>query len=477
MTDQLRIAVGGFSHETNTFSPLWTELDDFEVVRGDALLRDLLDLSAVPDDVTLLPTVMAGAPPGGLVRKTVYQHLKATILDAIAAQLPVDGIYLNLHGAMEVEDLGSGEADLVAAVRALAGDRVLIAVSLDLHGNISQRLIDNADIFTAYRTAPHRDTQATRQRALTLLLRALREQLRPVPVLVKVPLLLAGEAAVTDVEPTKSLYARLPAIDHRPGILNASLLIACAWTDGVATSVSVIVVAESERSVALAAAQQLASEVWERREDFGFNVEAAAVDDAIQRAMGSAERPVFLSDSGDNVTAGGVGDRAFVAGRLLALGAHDALVAGLVDAPAVAHCAAAGEGQRVHLSIGGTIDTTNNPMLDVAGVVERLTYEEGDSTGLPTMVLLRVDSVRIILTRERRAFLDRASIAAAGIDPMAHQIVVVKLGYLFPDLATHAPYAILVLSSGTTNLRLADLPYKHVPRPIYPLDTEFVWHP
>src|SRR4051812_39752516 len=102
MTEQLRIAVGGISQETNTFSPLWTELEDFTVLRGDALLHDTLDLSAVPADVTLLPVLSASAQPGGLVRKTAYLQFKQAILDGIAALLPVDGIYLELHGAMEV---------------------------------------------------------------------------------------------------------------------------------------------------------------------------------------------------------------------------------------------------------------------------------------------------------------------------------------------------------------------------------------
>jgi microcystin degradation protein MlrC len=477
MTDQLRIAVGGISQETNTFSPLWTELEDFTVLRGDALLNDALDLSAVPGDVTLLPTVSASAQPGGIVRKTAFLHFKQAILEAIAALLPVDGIYLELHGAMEVEAIGSGEADLVAAVREVVGDRVLISVSLDLHGNVSARLVDNANLLTAYRTAPHRDGAATRQRALNLLLHALREDLRPVPALVKVPLLLAGEVAVTDNEPAKSLYARLADIDCVQGIMNASLLISCAWTDGAATSVSVIVVAEKERGLALEGAKQLAAEVWERRHDFAFDVEAAEVDDAIRRAMASAQRPVFISDSGDNVTAGGVGDRAYVAGRLLALGAQEALVAGLADAAAVGMCAAVGVGQTVQLTIGGTIDLVDNSALAVSGVVEHLTYENDDRAAPPAMALLRVGGVRIIVTRERRAFTDRASIAAAGIDPMAQKIVVVKLGYLFPDLAAHARYAIMALSAGTTDLRLAVLPYRRVPRPIYPLDPELAWQP
>jgi microcystin degradation protein MlrC len=140
--------------------------------------------------------------------------------------------------------------NLIQAVRELVGDDMVIAVSLDLHGNISPELVARADILTAYRTAPHRDTAATRLRALKLLTGALERGQRPAAAMVKLPLVLAGEAAVTDVEPARSLYARLPEITQTPGLLDASLLIGCAWTDSPYATVSAIVVAEADAVLA-----------------------------------------------------------------------------------------------------------------------------------------------------------------------------------------------------------------------------------
>jgi len=322
----MRIAIGGFRHETNTFSPIWTEYDDFRFVRSAAILDGGLGQPWQTEGVELRPTFVASAMPSGLVRQAAYMQIKAELLRELRETLPVDGIYLDLHGAMEVEEIGDAESDLARAVRMLAGQDVLISVSLDLHGNISPALVDNVDILTAFRTAPHRDFEETRQRALALLVRALRERLQPVPVLIKPPLLLAGESAVTDVEPARSLYARLAEIDQVPGIMDASLLIGCAWTDSVYTTTSVIVVAEHDRELAQQQAAKFAREVWARRRDFGFGVEVASVDESIRRAMVAPERPVFISDSGDNVTAGGAGDIPLFAERLLALGAGDALV-------------------------------------------------------------------------------------------------------------------------------------------------------
>jgi len=480
MKNRIRIAIGGIGHETNTFSPVWTEYGDFRFARGQTLLADRVGSSWQREGVDLLPTLVAWALPSGLVRKWAYLRLREELLHELKALLPLDGVYLDLHGAMEVEALGDAESDLVSAVRTLVGPDVLISVSLDLHGNISPTLVEQADILTAYRTAPHRDAKATRLRALCHLTRALKDGLRPAAVLVKPPLLLAGESAVTQVEPARSLYARLAEIDHVPGIMDASLLIGCAWTDSPFTSASVIVVAERDEALARREAAGLARAMWARRHDFGYGVETAGVDEAIQRAMRTPERPVFISDSGDNVTAGGAGDIPLFAERLVALRAQEALVAGLTDPEAVQLCAAAGVGAAVTLSIGGKLDKRNGRPFVTTGRVEHLSREPDDPGQAPTLAVVHISGpseigVRIVLAVDRRFFPDRASVAASGVDPMAQKIVVVKQGYLFPDLYDHAPRAIMALSPGATDLRLHELPYRHLKRPIFPLDGDIDW--
>ncbi len=470
----MRIAIGGFGHETNTFSPFHTEYDDFVFERGPALLAPFLGESGPAGDVELLPTFVAHARPGGLVRKTAYQRIKEELLRGLQATLPVAGVYLDLHGAMEVEEIGDGEGDLVSAVRALVGEQALIAVSLDLHGNVSPTLVQRANILTALRTAPHRDREGTCRRALALLVRALGERWRPVSVLVKPPLLLAGESAMTDVEPARSLYARLPTIGRQPGILDASLLIGCAWTDSAYTSVSIVVVGEGDSEPARQQAIGLAREVWARRHDFRFGMETAPLDDAIRRAMAAPEGPVFLTDSGDNVTAGAAGDIPLCAQRLLALGVQEALVAGLADVEAVRQCAAAGVGAIVSLSLGGKIDPSHQP-LRVTGRVLHLGSAPGEQVAGPTMATVQVEGVRILIAVDRRPFTRRADIAAGGADPMQQKIVVVKQGYLFPDLADHAPRAIMALTPGATDLDLCRLAYRRLARPIFPLDGDVDW--
>ena len=475
MKSTTRIVIGGIWHETNTFSPVITDYESFRIAGGEAVLEGGLGEVGSKEEIELVPTFVARSVPSGLVRKETYLRLKAELLEQLGNALPVDGVYLKLHGAMEVEDIGDGESDLVSAVRDITGPEALISVSLDLHGNISPLVVEKADILTAFRTAPHRDEDETCRRALELLIRALKEELRPVPAMIKPPLLLVGEKAMTDFEPAKSLYSRLGEIDAMPGVMDSSLLVGCAYTDNTYTSTSVIVVAENDAGLARTQAQMLAREVWDRRHEFEFGLETAPVDDAVRIAIQSSEAPVFITDSGDNVTAGGAGDIPFVLKRLLALNARNALVAGIVDAAAVTECANAGSGTQINLSVGGRLDPVYGLPLEISGVVEHL--GEVGKGGEPQTALLRVDGVRVILTRQRHIFEDIESIASCGIDPMKQKIVVVKLGYLYPDLQDRAPRAIMALSPGSTNLNVAELPYRKLRRPIFPLDGDFDWVP
>lgn len=144
---------------------------------------------------------------------------------------------------MEVEGIGSGETDLVKSIREIVGEDTPIAVSLDLHGNISHELAEETDVLTGFRTAPHIDLEQTKVRALMHLMECIKKGLRPLNVIVKMPMILPGEFAVTDMEPAKSLYSRLYEIEHAKGIIDASLFLGCAWSDAPNTSLSVVVVA------------------------------------------------------------------------------------------------------------------------------------------------------------------------------------------------------------------------------------------
>jgi microcystin degradation protein MlrC len=460
MKKKMRCAIGGISHETNTFSSLRTEYEDFHVTRGQEL--QLGEYWSSFEDVEWIPTLLAGASPHGMVSKDAYLKLREELLSRLSHAMPLDGVYMGLHGAMEVEEIGDGESDLVKNVREVVGEGVPIAASLDLHGNIASVFAQSTNVLTALRTAPHTDGSVTQRRAVNHLVRCVKEGLKPSNVLIKIPLLLPGEYAVTEIEPARFLYAKLPEIESQAGIMDASILIGCAWTDSPYTSVSVIVVAEDDDRKAHEYANSLANEIWARRGEFKPDVETVSVEEAIRKAMGAKEQPVFISDSGDNVTAGGAGDITIILEKLLELNAKDALVAGISDADAVKQCIKGGIGTEITLKIGGKLDKISGYPLEVAGVIEYLNP--------PALAVLKIADVRVILTSDRRAFTSAQSFQQAKIDPLDQKIVVVKLGYLFTGLRGIAKKAFMALSPGFTTLMLDQLPYKRIIRPIFPLD-------
>ncbi len=454
-----RIAICGIRHESNTFSTLRTGLDDFHILRGDGILNSRV--GPTDDSVEWAPTLVAYAAPHGAVDGDAYAALKAELIERLAAAGSVDGVYLSLHGAMEVEGVGDGETDLVAAIREVTGD-VPMAASLDLHANISPQVATWVNVLTAYRTAPHVDGAETRDRAVTHLKRCISEGLRPTTCMAKLPLLLAGEYAVTDVEPAKSLYASLRQIEARPGIMDASIAIGCAWTDSPHASVSPLVVAEGDIDPARWEVERLSDEIWERRREFAPDTKALPLDAAITQALASAERPVMLADSGDNPGAGGGGDSALVLEALLECGARKALVGGIADPAAVAKCAEVAAGEVVAVSVGGKLDAVNGRPVDVAGTI--VSVDPGEHA------VVQAEGVTLVLTQQRCAIDHVDHYAAMGVDPREYQVVVVKCGYLSPNLRTIAGGSIMALTPGFTDLRLHELPYERIRRPIFPLD-------
>ncbi len=310
----------------------------------------------------------ARALPGGSIDPTFYDSFAEQLLRELEAGRPWDGLFLPMHGAANVRDRFDVEGELLTAIREIVGPETLISASYDLHGNISDRVAQHLDILTAYRTAPHIDWLETLRRACALLVQCLDDGLRPHLAFVPVPMLLPGEMTSTEYEPARSLYASIPDVIRRHGVLDASVLIGYAWADEPRASGSTVAVS-LDPGTARAAAGELARAFWSVRRRFAFGVPAAGVDDSIQAAMAAGVTPAIISDSGDNPTAGGAGDMPFVLERLLALGAENTLCAGIADAPAVGICFQAGVGAAVTLHLGGKLDPVHAASFKVDATV------------------------------------------------------------------------------------------------------------
>ena len=230
-TPNLRIAYGGIGIECSTYSRLRTRMDEFTILRGADVTSNVRFQFLKRYPITFMPTLVATAVPGGPVERKTYEAIKSEFLERLNALLPLDGLYLPMHGAMFVDGMQDAEADWYRAARKVVGPDCLLSASYDLHGNISQPIIDTLDMLSAFRTAPHIDREETMLRATDMLLHCLREKIRPTLLWAPIPVLMPGERSSTEWEPGKRLWAQLPALNREPGILDVSMLVGYVWAD------------------------------------------------------------------------------------------------------------------------------------------------------------------------------------------------------------------------------------------------------
>lgn len=469
----IRIAIAGMSTESSTFAPHRTGLDDFWIKRGDELAERYPYLANWPS-VEFLPLLQASAMPGGQVLPEVYDQIEAEILSLVSKALeggPLDGFHFDIHGAMCVDGRLDAEAVLVSKIRELVGPDCLISASLDLHGQVSHALISHCDLLTAYRTAPHIDYLETRERAMRNLVHCLEYEIRPLRAWVRVPVLLPGEKTSTRVEPAASIYQSLETSEALPEVIDASLLVGYAWADEPRSAATVIV-SGVDADVVAAEASRLAKAWWEARDGFEFCAPSGQADWAISQALNApdSERPFFISDSGDNPTAGGSNDQGYLLGEFLAhpqlaSGERKAIWASCIAPQAVASCVAAGVGATVTVSVGGLYG--GSAPVTMTGEVTALSTSP--RTG-GAIAVVRSGGVSAVLTEKRAAYHYVKDLLELGLDPNEHDITAIKIGYLQPDLFAHAKGWVMALTPGGVDQHLERLTYNQVVRPVHPLD-------
>ncbi|HEY1744426.1 MAG TPA: M81 family metallopeptidase [Granulicella sp.] len=470
---QPRIAFGGIGIECSTYSRIRARIADFEILTGAPLTNSQRFAFLKKYPVTFMPTVVAQAVPGGPVEKATYDTIKAEFLKQLQALLPLDGLFLPMHGAMFVDGMQDAEGDWMEAARKVVGPNCLLSASYDLHGNVSQRVIDNIDMFSAFRTAPHIDKEETMQRACNMLLHCLDQHIRPTLVWAPIPVLMPGERSSTEWQPGKRLWAQLPKLNEEAGILDVSLLVGYVWADeprSTACAVVTGVAPATEKKIAVNLAQQY----WDARKEFQFGTETGTVDECIQRAMKATTHPVIVADSGDNPTGGGTSDRAEVLEELLRFKAQNVVFAGITDKPAADACYMAGVGATLPLSIGATLDPLGSkPVKVVAKVIFLLPA----STPRLREAVVQIEGVTLVLSAQRRPYHDIADFTRLGLQPSSFKIIVVKSGYLSPELAPLANPSLMALSDGSINQDIIHLPKNRLRKPTYPFVENLTYTP
>jgi microcystin degradation protein MlrC len=445
---------------------------DFKVRRGQELADDPFFAPLKKYPWSFEPTLLATAVPGDPVERATYFQLKSEFLQRLKALLPLNGVYLAMHGAMSAEGMDDAEGDWIASTRELVGKDCLITASFDLHGSLSKRVIDNLDMLSAFRTAPHIDREETMRRACDMLVHCLRDHIRPTLVWVPIPVLLPGERTSTRYEPAKRLWGELPKINADPGVFDASLMVGYVWADEPRATASAILTG-TDRKLLEHDALQLGQAYWDARKEFRFGVYTASLADCLEKAKSSATEPVVISDSGDNPTGGGTGDRAEVLAALIKENVKDALIAGIADAPATTACYQAGTAATLQLKIGGSIDPQGSTPVVVEAKIHNLL---STNDPLERQAVIEVDGIFVVLTARRRPFHHINDITILGLDPTRFKLLVVKAGYLEPEIAAIANPNLMALTGGSVNQDIEHLESKHRV-PTWPFQPDLQWKP
>jgi microcystin degradation protein MlrC len=485
-----RIALAGFMHESNTFAPLRADRAAFaaQCLRlGPDWVEEWRDAhhevggfleAAGREGFEPVPLCMAWATPSGPVTDAVLAEVTGYLGDALRRERP-DGLLLALHGAMVAESFPDGDGEVLSRLRRAAGPDLPIVVTFDLHGNLSPRQLDHCNAVVAYRTCPHVDQRECGLRAASLLVRMLRGEIRPRQALAKPPLLVNIMVHDTSQEPLRSFLEEARERERRPGILAVSLLPGFAYADVPHMGPSVVVVADGDAALARAEADRLAARLWEARDRLVRALPDPAT--AVARALAAERTPVVLVDTGDNVGGGSAGDGTVLLAELMRQGATGAVVC-LYAPDEVGLCATAGVGREVTLTVGGKVDRLHGDPLTVTGRVRLLhdgTYVEPEvrhggrrvNHMGPTAVAELPGANLLVLNTLRHPPFSLGQLTCLGIRPEQQRVLVVKAAIAYK--AAYTPVAGTIIEVDTPGLTAVNphrFDYRHVRRPLFPLD-------
>jgi microcystin degradation protein MlrC len=496
----MRIAVGQLWQETNTFNPIPTTRDDFEqfgVLRGPGLVEQMAETNELggfiqslrkwPEHPEIVGLVRLPAWPGGALTPETFTWLRDEMVEAVRRQLPVDAVLLALHGALVADGAPDVEGEVLQAVRGLIGGRVPLVATLDLHANVTERMVRSADALVLYHTAPHIDIFETGERGASVLRRILVEGARPVTAFQKLPLVVPPERANTH-DPHSVSYAlrqRLQEMEATQGVLAAGLATVQPWLDIPELGTAVVVVTDGDAGLARELCAGLAADVWDRRRD--YMPELVPVEQAVREACAERDGLVVLSDSADATTSGAPGDSNWVLRELLRYDWPRPALVTLVDPGVAAEAERLGAGAGLSTPLGGKRDRRFSQPFTVTTRVERLFDARFVLSGhlgknlridMGRSAVLRSGNVHVVVTSRSGPHFAPELFRAAGFDPFAASLLVAKSPCGFRAAYQERAKRILVVRApGCAPSDFWNYEYRNIPHPLWPWDEIDSWAP
>lgn len=480
----MKVLVGFFNSESNEHTPKTMDKENFLFAEGDDMLSRM-GIQPIFESlgIQLIPGFYANGHPGGLIERAAFDYILERFLAEVKRHLSeLDGIYLYLHGASKVMNLPEGSAEFVILreIRKLVGAYLPIAVVMDPHGNVTEELVAMTNLVTCYRHSPHIDIQATFDKTAKLFCGILQDRTRVIqPVCRKLPIIVGGERTVSSDEPVRSINQKLDELEQDQRILCASFHVGYVRHDSDRLGCGVTVVPSDQRyrDYAQEKADELSDFILRRRYQFHYHGNYGELDQVFAEVEKRTEKPIFITDSGDNCGAGSDGYSTVILRNLLEAypdWRKPTLIAGIIDEQATVELEHLTLGDAVRFKLGEDLDERSKSVSLEGTIVSRgvvsQDYQENPVTGCVVGVKLKDYPITVLVQRESVSFTELAQFKWANVPVEDYEVIVVKQGYISPDFDAYGAYCVMALTDGPTQQATEKLTFKQIQRPMFPYD-------
>ena len=481
----MKVLIGHFTTESNANIPLKNTIKNYELAFGDEVIARMKVKEVFErNNIEIIPIVYAGGGPSGVIEKNTFEYIESIFINCVKQHLhEIDGIYLWLHGASYVEEIGSGDHHIIKEIRKIVGPYLPIAVSCDPHGNLTKEYVESLQIIRSFRESPHTDMVETYQRVASMLCDLLNHRENIYPEYIKLPLILGGEQSVSTDEPVLSINKYMNELEKDDRIRSASWHVGYLRHDCPEAGCGIVVVPATENDIEYCEqkADELAKYVWDKRHEFHYTGYTAEPEKALEDVLKFNGKPCVITDSGDNTTSGAKGWNTTILRQILACKSDKTfLIASINDPSCEAYLEKQEIGSVCHIDLGVGVDELNAPVpLDVkvlykGEVVNPVALGNDDLykvTGQCVTVHVENTNIDIVVANNHKSYQGQLQFKKAGIeDWKEYDCVVVKQGYIFPELKANAAFYVMSLTDGPTPQNTAKIPFKLIMRPMYPID-------
>lgn len=480
----MKVAIVGIYHESNTFLPKPTTLDDFKnghLLKGDSIIEEYEkahhELGGIievlkENDIEIIPLIYAEATPGGVITADTYDYLLNEVISSVQNVLPVDGIMVVPHGAGVSQKYRDMDGHWLSELRKLVGNDIPIIGTLDPHANVSQLMVNATNALVAYKTNPHVDQRAVGKEAAKIMVDTLAKRIIPKQVIRQFPLAISIEQQYTSAEPCKSLYQYVHNFLKEDGVISVSVILGFPYADVAEMGSAVIIVADSEEK-ANRIALNVEEYVLNRKHDFVGDKKSV---EEVLAEIPQHEKPILMLDMGDNIGGGSPGNSLVLLKGLEELGNTRSFVA-IYDPEAVKICAANSLGSTFQLTINGDGDTyeTEVTLVNiVSGKFTESTPRHGGQVNYDmgkTAVVKTKNKSTIMLTSLRIPPFSLQQLLSAGVEPLMQDVIVAK-GVNAP-IAAYGPVCGSIVQVNTPGYTQADMTlfeHKYRRKPLFPFE-------